>query len=159
MGRRPGLTQVIAAPEWYLPVAAIADLTSAAARAMTEEDAAARFAAMRWAHSGGEPVCPRCGCADHYYLRERRLWKCLGCLGQFSVTAGTIFAGRKLPFRNLMIAFAIFIEDPHEFSATKLAARLSIQYKAAWNLAGKIRVAFQARGDAERFRHGDARNP
>ena len=44
----------------------------------------------RW--PDGEPICPRCGCAEAYHISTRRKFKCVACHHQFSVTSGTIFA-------------------------------------------------------------------
>ena len=65
---------------------------------MTEDQARETFRALRWASTGGEPVCPRCGCLAVYEYASRPIFKCKACHHQFSVTSGTIFASRKLSF-------------------------------------------------------------
>lgn len=59
-------------------------LLSAAARTLSlrtifaegEEAAYRRFCRLRWAETGGEPICPACSCLDAYHLSTRRRFKC-----------------------------------------------------------------------------------
>ncbi len=75
---------------------------------MSDEEAYQTFKLIRWAVTNGEPFCPKCGCVAVYTYQTRRLFKCKGCNHQFSVTSGTIFASRKLPIRDYLLAIAIF---------------------------------------------------
>ena len=84
---------------------------------------AATFQRIRWADNGGEPYCPRCGCLDARKLATRPVWKCKGCKHQFSVTAGTIFADRKRPIRDYLLAIAIFANGAKGHSALQLTPR------------------------------------
>ena len=43
------------------------------------------------------------------HLSVRTIWKCKACKHQFSVTSGTIFASRKLPIGDYLMAIAIFV--------------------------------------------------
>ena len=65
---------------------------------MGEEAAYNTFRQMRWPETDGEAFCPRCGCTETYDIKTRRKFKCMACHHQFSVTSGTMFASRKLPF-------------------------------------------------------------
>jgi transposase-like protein len=76
---------------------------------MSDEEASEAFKQIRWNATGGEPSCPRCGCLAVYTFRSRPIFKCQGCEHQFSVTSGTIFAGRKLALRTILLAVAIFV--------------------------------------------------
>ncbi len=76
---------------------------------LSEDQAYETFCALRWPETGGEAVCPRCGCVEAYSISTRRRFKCVGCHHQFSVTSGTIFASRKLAFVDLLAAIAIFM--------------------------------------------------
>ena len=73
------------------------DAQPGAGRAHGEDEAAEAFKQIRWSATGGDPVCPRCGCLGVYVYKSRALFKCKACKHQFSVTSGTIFASRKLP--------------------------------------------------------------
>jgi transposase-like protein len=99
------------------------------------------FKSIRWASTEGRPVCPKCGCVESYAITTRKLWKCAGCLAQFSVTSGTIFASRKLPIRDLLAAIAIFVNAAKGHSALQLSRDLNVQYKTAFVLSHKIREA------------------
>src|SRR5207253_6844391 len=97
--------------------------------------------AIRWASTEGEPVCPKCGGLDPYAITSRKLWKCRECLAQFSVTSGTIFASRKRPIRDYLLAIAIFVNGAKGHSALQLSRDLDCQYKTAFVLAHKLREA------------------
>lgn len=108
---------------------------------MGEEKAYERFCQIRWAETGGTPVCPRCGCLDSYKIASRRRFKCVACAAQYSVTAGTIFHSRKLSFTDLLAAICIVTNAAKGLSALQLSRDLDCQAKTAWVLAHKIREA------------------
>ncbi len=90
------------------------------------------------------PFCPHCGCVAVYEYKTRRIFRCQGCMKQFSVTSGTIFASRKLPIRDYLAAIAIFVNGAKGYSALQLSRDLDIQYKSAFVLAHKLREALGA---------------
>jgi len=104
----------------------------------------ATFKAIRWASNGGEAFCPRCGCSAVYSCASRPIWKCKACAHQFSVTSGTIFANRKLPIRDYLLAIAIFVNAVKGISALQLGRDLNVQAKTAFVLAHKLREAMMA---------------
>jgi ribosomal protein L37AE/L43A len=116
---------------------------SAVAR-MTEEEARDTFRKLRWADNGGEPYCPKCGCLQVTALATRPVWKCGGCKHQFSVTSGTIFADRKRPVRDYLLAIAIFANGAKGHSALQFSRDLNCQYKTAYVIAHKLREAMAA---------------
>lgn len=111
---------------------------------MSAEEAHDAFRLIRWCDTGGEPVCPRCGCLSHSFLTTRKLWKCKACAHQFSVTSGTIFASRKLPIGTYLLAIAIFVNGVKGHSALQLSRDLDVQYKKAFFLSHKLREAVSA---------------
>ena len=111
---------------------------------LSEDEAYAAFKAVRWAENDGEPFCPRCGSVAVYEYRSRRIFKCKGCERQFSVTTATIFASRKLSYRDLLAAMAIFVNGAKGISALQLSRDLDVQYKTAFVLAHKLREAMGA---------------
>ena len=111
---------------------------------MSDDQAHATFRALRWHETGGDPVCPHCGCVAVYEYRARRLFKCKGCGKQFSVTSGTTFHGRKLSLRDYLMAIAIFANAAKGISALQLGRDLDISYKSAFVLAHKLREAMAA---------------
>ena len=64
-----------------------------------------------------------------------------GCNKQFSVTSGTIFASRKLPIRDYLLAIAIFVNGAKGHAALQLSRDLNVQYKTAFVLSHKLREA------------------
>jgi transposase-like protein len=111
---------------------------------MSGDEAAATFQRIRWSDNGGEAYCPRCGCLDVRKLATRPVWKCKGCGYHFSVTAGTIFADRKRPIRDYLLAIAIFTNGAKGHSALQLSRDLACQYKTAFVLAHKLREVIEA---------------
>lgn len=111
---------------------------------MSDEEARKTFAAIRWTANDGEPFCPKCGCLAVYSYAARPIFKCKACNAQFSVTSGTIFASRKLPVRDYLLAIAIFVNGAKGHSALQLSRDLDVQYKTAFVMAHKIREAMGA---------------
>lgn len=107
------------------------------------------FKAIRWAATGGEPVCPRCGCVESYGIPTRRKFKCVACHHQFSVTSGTIFASRKMAFVDLLAAICIFTNAVKGISSLQMARDLDCQQKTAFVLCHKLREAMAAEVEGE----------
>jgi transposase-like protein len=128
----------------FLLSTAARSLSLAKVARMTEEEARDAFRMIRWAATEGQPVCPHCGCMAVYAYKSRPIFKCKGCEGQFSVTSGTIFASRKLPVRDYLLAIAIFCNEVKGKSALALSRDLNVQYKTAFVLAHKIRESLAA---------------
>ena len=91
---------------------------------LSDDEAYAAFRALRW--DGGEAVCPKCGCLGAYEYRARRIFRCRECKAQFSVTSGTIFASRKMSYRDLLAAIAIFVNGAKGYSALQLSRDLRV---------------------------------
>jgi transposase-like protein len=128
----------------FLLSAAARTLTLASVARMSDEEAHAKFVKIRWADNHGEPYCPECGCLKVYPVASRKTWKCAGCRYQFSVTARTIFADRKRPIRDYLLAIAIFVNGAKGHSALQLSRDLDCQYKTAFVIAHKLREAIGA---------------
>jgi transposase-like protein len=125
----------------FLLSTAARSLNLAKVARMSDEEAHDAFRLIRWADTKGEPVCSHCQCGATYKYETRKLWKCKACNHQFSVTSGTIFASRKLPIRDILLAIAIFVNGAKGHSALQLSRDLDCQYKTAFVLAHKIREA------------------
>ncbi len=128
----------------FLLSAAARTLSLSVVARMSDDEAATTFQRIRWSDNGGEAYCPRCGCLDVRKLATRPVWKCKGCGYQFSVTAGTIFADRKRPIRDYLLAIAIFTNGAKGHSALQLSRDLDCQYKTAFVLAHKLREVIEA---------------
>ncbi len=128
----------------FLLSSAARSLSLARVARMSDEEALATFKAIRWSDSHGEPYCPRCGCLTVYGRKSKALWECKACGHVFSVTSGTIFASRKMPLRDYLLAIAIFVNGAKGHSALQLSRDLDCQYKSAFVLAHKLREALGA---------------
>lgn len=119
-------------------------LSLATVMRLSDAEAYATFKSVRWAANDGNAVCPRCGSVEVYEYKSRRIFKCKGCGSQFSVTTATIFASRKLNYRDILAAIAIFVNGAKGISALQLSRDLDVQYKTAFVLAHKLREAMGA---------------
>src|ERR1700734_4006586 len=111
---------------------------------MSDLEAEAMFASIRWAETKGEPVCPHCGCLKPYQDRRPSgalRFRCKGCKGSFSLTSGTLFAFHKMPLRAYLAAIAIFCNEVKGKSMLALSRDLCTSYKTAFVLAHKLREA------------------
>ena len=85
--------------------------------------------------------CPACGGRDAW-LSRRRLFVCTECRRQISVTAGTIFAGSRLPLLQWFRAVWLVTSRKNGVSASDLQRELGLgSYKTAWTLHHKLRKA------------------
>jgi len=132
----------------FLLSTAARTLSLAKVMRMTDDQAFDTFKSIRWASTGGEPFCPRCGCFQIYRLNDNRRFKCAACLHKFSVTSDTIFASRKMAIRDILAAIAIFMNGAKDHSALQLSRDLDCQYKTAFVLTHKIREALASEQDA-----------
>lgn len=110
---------------------------------LSDEEAFAEYVAVRFADTGGEPACIWCGSKKLYFISTRKKWKCADpdCGCHFSPTTGTPFASRKLPYRDILVAIALFAKAPKGVSAIRLSHELEVWYKTAFVLLHKIREA------------------
>jgi transposase-like protein len=116
---------------------------------MSDEEAHTRFTELRWSDNGGQPYCPHCGSVALYTYKARRIWKCKACTKQFSVTSGTIFASRKLPVRDYLLAIALLANCAKGMSALQLGRDLDVQYRTAFVLCHKLREALASEMENE----------
>jgi hypothetical protein len=111
---------------------------------MSDEEAERTFRSVRWAATGGEPVCPVCGGLDAYEFRRDTgalQFECRACRKQFSITSGTLFASHKLPLRSYLAAIAVLCNEVKGKSMLAMSRDLGLSYKAAFVLCHKLREA------------------
>lgn len=119
-------------------------LTLAQVMRMSNEEAEAMFARIRWPATQGEPVCPLCGGTAVYNVRRPNgppRWRCKGCNKEFTVTSGTLFAWHKLPVQSYLAAIAVAMNEVKGKAALALSRDLGVSYKCAFVLMHKIREA------------------
>lgn len=123
------------------------DLTYSAISNLTEQQAREKFTLMRWGSLTRMP-CPECGSIDtHYPRRQRFQWRCKHCDRVFSVTTGTPFANRKLPFKMLLPLIYEFTSSPKGCSANFIHSRLGITYRTAYQNLSKLREVLFEQAD------------
>lgn len=131
----------------FLLSAAARTLSLAKVLRMSDQEAEAVFAAIRWPETQGRPVCPACGCDAVYDCRRPNgapRWRCKACRKDFSLTSGTLFAFHKLALQIYLAAIVIFVNEVKGKSALALSRDLGVQYKTAFVLAHKVREAMGA---------------
>ncbi len=115
---------------------------------MSDEDVFVLFRQMRWGKTDGDPVCPKCGCQGHYFIRARKQWRCIQCNHTFSVTSGTWLSSTKLPLRTILVGIAALGNAAKGMSALQLMRHMGVQYKTAYVFYLKLRdVLHQTRHD------------
>lgn len=108
-------------------------------RDITEDEAEALFAELRW-KSTTEQGCPDCGCfRRHYRLKTKRRWRCVDCGHEFSATSRTAFHGRKLSYRRLLGMLLFFESGAKGRSIGEASRELGVQAKTMLVNLGKVR--------------------
>jgi hypothetical protein len=69
------------------------------------------------------------------------LWKCRGCLKQFSVKVGTIFEDSPLGLNKWLVAVWVIVNAKNGCSSCELARALGVTQKTAWFMLHRIRLA------------------
>ena len=123
----------------YLETSASRNLSLITVARLSDEEAEETLRHIRWAETGGEPVCPHCGAHAYYRYNKRKLWRCKVCDKQYSVTSKTLFHSSKLPARDLLVAVALFVNCAKGKPALQLSRELNRSYKAIWVLLHKLR--------------------
>ena len=99
---------------------------------------ARRFYALDAGRTG--LFCPACGTERAVALKSRpRLFECLDCGRQTSLTAGTAMHRSKLPLTTWFWAAHVMATHSNGMSARQLEDQLGVTYKTAWLLSQKLR--------------------
>lgn len=93
-------------------------------------------ALVKWRWPSGF-VCPECGHTGHCRL-GRGLFQCHRCHRQTSLTAGTVFAGTKLPLTKWLLGIYLLTQSKNGISAMDLARQLGVCYNSAWLMKHKL---------------------
>jgi len=95
---------------------------------------------LKWNKS---PVCPHCKNVKVYEYKDGKLYKCAKCRRQFSVKAGTIFEGSKIPLKKWFNAIFLITSNIDGTSSIQLSRDICVTQKTAWFMLHKIRQALQ----------------
>ena len=95
--------------------------------------------------------CPACGYQKSCCLRTRKVWQCIRCKHQASLTAGTLFDNTKLPLRTWHLAMYLLTQSKNGISAMDLKRQLGVSYNTAWMVKHKLMQAMRERDDSQRL--------
>jgi len=108
-------------------------------RFASEEACRAYLAVSRWPDGYR---CPRCQNGEALELPGRRLWRCLACGYDTSVTAGTILHRTRTPLTQWFWAAYLVTTHTPGLSALQLQRQLGIpRYETVWVMLHKLRRA------------------
>src|ERR671926_326818 len=115
----------------------------------TEERCRTAVEQLRWPEGF---VCPVCGGREGTRLSTRPKIQCGSCRHQASATAGTIFAGTKLPLTRWFLAIRLIATAAEGITSVELGRRLGVKQTNAWALKRKLLRAMEhddwrSRGD------------
>lgn len=96
-------------------------------------------------------ACPECGGLEHCALKTRRLHQCNACGRQTSVTAGSVFAGSKLPLTTWFLAMYLITQAKNGISSLELGRQLGISQNSAWLMKQKLMQAMLERERARKL--------
>lgn len=104
--------------------------------------------AIRWPDG---PICPHCGVIGaHYALNGQAhrpgVYKCKDCRKQFTATVGTVFERSKIPLHQWLQAVYLICSSKKGCSSHQLQRTLGVQYKTAWFMNHRLRVAMRSPG-------------
>ena len=111
-------------------------------RFQTEEQCRQFLFSLRWPEGF---ICPRCGSKHFCEVKYRRVYHCLECGHQASVTANTIFHRSHTPLNKWFLAIFLMAQDKRGLSAAKLARDIAVSPPTAWLMLQKIRKAMADR--------------
>jgi transposase-like protein len=89
-------------------------------RLPNEEVAHSYMEQMRW---GGNIVCPHCGVANPYKLKDGKTYRCKSktCQSDFTVTVGTVFENSKIKLSTWICAGYLLPAHKKGISGCQLA--------------------------------------
>lgn len=79
--------------------------------------------------------------------KHRHLYECVDCRYQYSITAGTIFHNSHIPLTKWFLAIHLVCSANTRVSAKDLERKLKVNYRTAWYMAQRIRLAIQHEND------------
>ena len=105
-------------------------------------------AATAWFESQVWPSgrhCPRCGSINTSEASHAKMpYWCTDCRSYFSVKAGTVMEGSKLPLRKWAFAIYLHLTSLKGVSSMKLHRDIGVPQKTAWFMLQRIRKAWES---------------
>ena len=97
-------------------------------------------------------LCPSCGYRKSCQLRQRKVFQCIRCKHQASLTAGTLFDNTKLPLTTWFLAIYLLSQSKNGIAAMDLKRQLGVSYNTAWMLKHKLMQTMRERDDSQPLR-------
>ena len=100
--------------------------------------------------------CIREGCGSQRIMtfeakgktgKPRRLYECVDCRYQYSVTTGTMFHNSHMPLKKWFLAIHLFCSANRAISARDLGGKLKVNYRTARYVIRRIRLAIEQAAD------------
>jgi ribosomal protein L37AE/L43A len=93
-------------------------------------------------------ICKKCGCKEHTWLENRKIWLCRNCRTSKSLKSGTVMENTNLPLLLWFRAIALISMTKKSISSKELQRQLGLKrYQPAWELSHKIRAAMGKRDE------------
>ena len=112
----------------------------------TEKQCEEALYSMRWPQG---LVCPDCGCSNHYWLKNRRLYQCSACKKQISLISGTIFEATKLQLTVWFLAIYLVTQSKDGISSLNLSRTLGVSANAALRMKHKLQHVMKLCDDSQ----------
>lgn len=91
-------------------------------------------------------ICKKCGCKEHYWLKNKWQWQCKQCRFRTTLRSGTIMESGKLPLQKWYLAMAFMSFSKKGISAKELQRQLGhSRYESIWSMMHKIRSSMGKR--------------
>ena len=91
-------------------------------------------------------VCPKCGCQDHYWKKDKEQYECKSCKTRITLKSGTVMHKSKLPFRYWFIAMHLLTATKKSFSTKEIQRQLGHKrYHPIWHMVHKLRESMGKR--------------
>ena len=91
-------------------------------------------------------ICKKCGCQDHYWLKNKWQWQCKSCLFRTTIRSGTIMENSNLPIQVWYQCMALMTWSKKGISALEMQKQLGRKrYEPVWAMMHKIRSAMGQR--------------
>ena len=93
-------------------------------------------------------VCKKCGCKEHYWLKNKWSYQCKSCKFRTSLRSGTIMENSNLSFLVWYRTMFLMSTTKKGFSAKEIQRQLGLKrYEPVWSMVHKLRKAMGNRDE------------
>jgi transposase-like protein len=113
-----------------------------------EAHAIAKLESLVWTNG---PVCPHCGDKNRIGQLKGKSTKigtrkCYTCRKKFTVTVGTVFEDSHIPVHQWLQVAHLMVSSKKGISSHQIMRIMGVQYKTAWFMTHRIRLAMKEAG-------------